>query len=295
MTMNRRLILALVVVLTTSAFAQECSFSFFVRKKSGDILPATDLNLRDLTISVGGKPAPITKVQRAAPSEIVILFDASGSMRDLWNPGRYVTAQIIEGLTPNSRVTLYTFQTALSLEAQGRDAALAKIEQWSDPQKIAHGQTALLESLEKALLNHHQALFIVVSDGVDNRSNYSTKKIDQVLIDNDLQVIWLALVDHKFRTDRERYARDELGSIASASGGFIDDPGIFPGEWREQLETAARFIFSAIRNRAKIEINPPVAVEGDTKLKIVVPKGSVSFRNSEFFYPNRLRACQRNP
>ncbi len=132
---------------------------------------ALEPRVKDLTVLEAGIAGKVTKVERLkTPPEVVVLLDSSGSMKYSMKAALKATANFIQGLPKESRVTLIDFDTRPKCLASGPPAkvlpALSKVR--------ANGATALYDAVLMGLAQLKQAnrpTLILFTDGKD--ANYN--------------------------------------------------------------------------------------------------------------------------
>jgi hypothetical protein len=201
---------------TQSVDAQECRVTTTVRflDKSGQ--PVTNITADQVNAHVGNSPAKVLRLEPAGKPAIVLLIDASTSMRDEWqhslSAGKHVAALAGEN------ITLVLFSTRIRGKVEGS----AKVQKALDDltgYKAPGGATALYDSLLEVAsdVKQRSAAIIAISDGRDNQSTHSSDQTIAQLLSSSAPPIFDFVMDYE---RRPTYV-SQIARIAESTGGFV--------------------------------------------------------------------------
>jgi Ca-activated chloride channel homolog len=181
--------------------------------------------------------------QEEAPASIGIVFDASRSMRPKLPAARQAVLQLLDQALPGDEYQLVSFNdsaralTDLTMNREVLGGALGQI----NPQ----GWTALFDGV---MLSAHslrnagnvRRALIVVSDGEDNFSRYTSDEVRSYLLEAGVVIYSIGLSVGGFAKLQTRYLR----KLSEATGGWC-----FPVSNAGNLPDTIRAIGSAIRGQ----------------------------------------------
>lgn len=183
----------------------------------------TGLESEHFRIVEEGKEEAITYfASEDAPLSVGLVFDASGSMNNKLQKSREAAAQFFKTAGPDDEFFLIQFN----------DRPILAQAFTSDPGEIqnrltfsqAKGRTALLDAIYLALnemkkaRNPRKAL-LVISDGADNSSRYTTSEIRSLVREADVQIYTIGIFDTYSSTPEEMRGPGLLREISDQTGG----------------------------------------------------------------------------
>jgi VWFA-related protein len=172
-----------------------------------------------------------------APLSVGLLFDASGSMDDKLRTSRKAAMQFLQTMNPQDEVFLIQFGDHAELVA-GFTHKIDEIQT-----KLAGiqpgGLTALLDAAEMALREMKKAAntrkaILIVSDGGDNNSKYTSSQIQSLVREADVQVYAMGVFEAPLFTglSKEEVTGPKLlAELAEQTGGrafTASDPNDLP-------------------------------------------------------------------
>jgi Ca-activated chloride channel family protein len=204
-------------------------------------------------------------VSEDAPVSLVVVLDASRSMRPRLRSAREAVAELLRTANPADEFALIQFN----------DRVQRLVEFTGDSGEIlnglafvqAKGETALLDAIYLAVdtlrgARHQRRAIVVISDGGDNCSRYSVAETRQMVREADAQIFAIGIFDppnsHP-RTPEEADGPILLASVAEETGGRM-----FPVGSSEELRTVATHIGATLRSEYLIGYSPS-AIERDGK------------------------------
>lgn len=218
-----------------------------------------------------------------APISLGLIFDCSGSMGDKLKKSREAVAQLLKTANPKDEFFLVEFNghaelvvglTKRSEEIQNRLAFTQ-----------SKGQTALLDAIilsmnEMRKAQNPRKALVIISDGGDNSSRYTTSEVKSRVREADVQIYAIGILEQladRARTPEELAGPELLRSVAEQTGGRLFEAGNL-----NELPDIASKIGAALRNQYVLGYAPST-IRGDGKyhhvhLKLVKPKGWPSLR-----------------
>lgn len=192
-------------------------------------------------------------------SSVGLVLDVSGSMAETLARAKSALVAFLEGFEPDDEALLMAVSDRpLPLHGFSRDAgSMVNAALLSK----AGGSTALVDTIYLALAqvrkgrNARRAL-LVVSDGIDNHSQYTVRELMQVAMEADVQIYTIA-VDEAPRNRKpielQEYARGQalLADLAERTGGLY-----FPVRGAADIGVAVATIQRAIRNEYVLGYQP---------------------------------------
>jgi len=153
------------------------------------------------------------------------------------------------------------------------------------------GRTGLRDAIWKAVSMFQPDrigdTIVVVSDGSDNQSKVSPRRLREAMWSQGIRVMFAQIVDHDFRSEEEKRDKDETTWLPESSGGFssrIENPQVLP--------KVAQEIAFEIENYLAVRITLPTPLEKEASLHLeaVDPSGRKR-RNIELRFPEKLLPC----
>jgi hypothetical protein len=248
------------------ARTQACPVSTSIRALDKQGLPLVNLTVDRLRAEIGGTPAKISSISPGKDQRIVLLLDASSSMKRVWGPSMAAAKQLMEGAGENFDVAW--FQDRIRGYATGRSQSRHLLEQLS-PDSLQSGGTALYDSLIEIAnsLKAANAAIVVISDGEDNASIHSSEATVPLLIRASSPSVFALVLDY----DRERNLRRRyFKKIPTDTGGLIEYP---PSS--SKVSEAMVELMAAVKNQLVVTLQPaqPVTKMAKLKLEPIDPNG----------------------
>ncbi len=219
-----------------------------------------------------------------APVSIGIVFDSSGSMRTKLEQARAAVAEFARGANPDDEFSLVEFKdrprfladfTSQPRELEDRLMAI-------EPQ----GRTALLDGIMLSLdhmkdAKHRRKAILIISDGGDNNSRYTTRAVKMRLRESDVQVYSIGIQEPRFRG---RFMEELIGpalldDIAKDTGGRL-----YEVDELSDLGGIASRIGDALRSQYLLGFAPSAEMRDGryhrVRVKVARTKGLPSLRAS---------------
>jgi Ca-activated chloride channel family protein len=189
-----------------------------------------------------------------APLSLGVIFDTSSSMYGKIERCREAVVQFLRSANPKDEFFLIGFGDRPELLV---DFTSSVEEIQSEISKTTpNGVTALLDAVYlgldrmKEARNERKAL-LIVSEGGENHSRYSTKEVWSVVREAGVQIYAMGIFDEAPRTKAERMGPDFLAAITSITGGRT-----FPINNLKRIEEAADQLALELRNQYLVAYHP---------------------------------------
>lgn len=212
--------------------------------------------------------------QEDAPISVGIVFDCSGSMGPKMDRARDAVAEFVRTANPEDEFSIVAFSNRVRLISDFT----------SEPEEIqnrlffmrANGETALLDAvyfmaqrLERA--KYSRKAILIISDGGDNASRYTTREVKNQLRESDIQIYAIGIFEPaglRGRTPEELFGPALLDKMAAETGGRM-----FEVNDLDELAGATAEIGRALRNRYVLGFAPSGERDGKYhRVQVKVPK-----------------------
>lgn len=283
--------------------------------------PIRDLTVADLQAEFRGKPVKIVSVTRdTRPRRIVILLDASGSMKGMdedgpWNLARSLAAHVAETRMRNTSVALLIFgdnvyeQHDFSQSAEVIADRLRGIA--SNPsyvKKEVRGRTALLDTIMVALRllapPRSDDVIYAITDGGDNSSHVGWDKAKRELLSSGVRFYASVITSGsgRGRTPEELNGPSDLSTLGRETGGFAFEPipasplgpvrSNLDEREREALSNSLLSLYRLMVENYLLEVEIPAPVDKwrRWRLEISKEKGR-QFKDALVSYARELAPC----
>jgi len=225
------------------------------------------------------------------PVSVGLVFDSSGSMGPKLKKAQAGVMQFLKTANPADEFSLVQVNDRALLLQGFTD----RIEEIQNRLMFigSKGRTALLDAIALSLnemrhAKHSRKAILILSDGGDNNSRYTTKEIKARLREMDVQVYSIGIMEplaFRMRSPEEAEGAALLANIAQQTGGQlfeVGDPDELPG-------IAVR-VSAALRNQYVLGYVPTAGMRDGkyhrVQVKLVRAKGGpplrVSFRSGYF-------------
>jgi hypothetical protein len=284
---------------------------------NGRAIPFT-LQSADMQGKVNGKPVQILGITKPANAErVVIVLDASGSMSSKWQRAVEFAVEIVQESPSSAEFALVIFaDNELRTVGFGKTGPEFITEIMSFKNVQPSGRTGLRDSIWKAVSmfepNQQGNTIVVVSDGEDNQSKVSPRRLREAMWSRGIRVMFALFFEDRYSLDRFQHSsppptptspsgpgmyRTVVGDdgdadaarLAESSGGFlsrIENPQVLP--------KVAQEIAFEIENYVAVRITVPTTLEKEASLHLeaVDPSGRKR-KNVELRFPEKLPPCAR--
>jgi Ca-activated chloride channel homolog len=185
--------------------------------------PVLDLPKDEFELYEGEEPQQIRYFSREdAPISLGVLLDLSKSMSNKIDEAREAVQQFFRAANPEDDYFVITFNNEPHVAADTTQS-LGSIQE-KLAQATPAGRTALLDAIYLGIQKAHRAKYkrralLIISDGGDNSSRYTTKEIRKLVQEADVQIYAVGIFDSFFHTPEEWSGKRLLTEITTATGG----------------------------------------------------------------------------
>ncbi len=217
----------LFLALTASAAAPQESSAVFSADARMVLVPTTVMDRRGATVrglrpdaflvSQDNLPQRIASFgEEDVPVSIGVVFDCSGSMRQVLPRAKAVLKKFFEASNPEDEAFLYTVASRPNRDSGFTQDFNSLIEHmiFAD----AGGSTALVDTIfaavrQSRLAHRQRKALLVISDGMDNHSRYSRGELIGAALEADLQIYSISVYDPPL-TKKPIELQEERGGLA---------------------------------------------------------------------------------
>jgi len=190
------------------------------------------------------------------PASVAILLDVSKSMTDKIETERAAIVEFFNNAHPEDEYFAIAFSDRPRVLAGPTDSIDTAQQRLMAIQP--GGPTAMLDAIYLAVAELRAARYkrkaiLIVSDGGDNASRYTSREIKSLLRESDVQVYAIGLFETFFvNTIEERLGKKWLSEITDVTGGRT-----ITVDKRSKLPEAAATISRELRNQYVLGYRPP--------------------------------------
>jgi hypothetical protein len=259
---------------------------------NGKAIPFT-LQSADIQGKINGKPVQILGVTKPTNAErVVIVLDASGSMSSVWQRALEFAVEIVKESPSSTEFALVIFaDNELRTVEFGKTGPEFITEIKSFKNVKPYGHTALRDAIWEAVSmfqpNQDGDTIVVISDGEDNQSKVSKRRLQEAMWSRRIRVMFAQIVDHVVPPGEVELNDADTTWLSESSGGFlsrIENPNMLP-------DVAQEIVFE-IENYLAVRITLPTPLEKETPLHLeaIDPSGRKR-KNIELRFPEKLPPC----
>lgn len=277
--------------------------------------PMVEAQFRSLRAESHGKSIPI--VSLSPPDQrhrVILLIDASGSMRDKWSIAMALAMQFADGRPSPILLALYIYGKdageQVPFSEDGVTERLKAIER--DPSYVSKhvfGMTGTADAIVESLKMFGRpqlgdAIFLITDDSGDNASRVEQNVVASALIADGVRLISCIIPDRTNAAPAVAAPADILSWISVQTGGFISEPfrtiisarteGELLDELRDVNPDAAKLLYAQITESQILEIDLPAPIRKEQSWKLEFVDESSS-RGHLIYYPHKLTACRTSP
>jgi hypothetical protein len=258
---------------------------------SGKALSYT-LHAADLRAKINDKPMQILAATKPSnQSRVVLVLDASGSIAGKWLRLVEFGAEIVHESPSSTEFALVMFADKELRKVEfGRTGPEMITEIMSFKNVNPYGKTPLRDAIWEAVSlfqpNREGDTIVVVSDGGDNQSKVSPRRLREAMWSRGIRVMFAQVVDH-FATQPEDIDNRDAAWLSQSSGGFL-----FPIEDPQVLPNTAHEIASRVENYLALRVALPTVLEKEASIHLeAVDSSGRKRKNVELAFPEKLLPC----
>jgi len=268
------------------------------------------IRLEDFQARLGGQPVRILSiVPDDRPHRIVMLLDASGSMKDKWESALWLASALADSPPPNTPLALIIFGEGIKEKTEfskGQEAVSERLHQLRSDlrasKQLVRGSTAIYDSLITAIdlfgtPTSADSLYLI-SDGGDNISRANLGAAVQRLTSSGVRLFVSVIesVASGRATIEEVNGPQDMKEAAKRTGGaviFLDQATFSRKPWdQERLSEAVRPLYHKMIHeyRMKVELSQRLKKQHTWELELV-GKSKEQWKGVRLTYPTELAAC----
>lgn len=264
-----------------------------------------DLRAEDVKVEVDGKQAPILSLSfDTNPRRIVLMVDSSGSVEaspqqrgwGLAVPAAAYAAYVVPASASSELVTFSDKLLRESSDFENRKVVQAKVFDLAKRQP--KGRTSLFDSVHQVLTEFNELHFgdaiYIVTDGGDNNSRISRRKVIEELISRGVRAFVFLVQQGTPQTEEERRGGLDMYGFAESTGGAVVRITSVDVGGREQLDHLAPQIVAQIEGVYRLELGiSEVKKSSRVKVEFIDRERKHSTRN--IVYSQQIVPCPREP
>ena len=168
-------VFALIILVGTLApigLGQDCPVSIILRVLDKQAQPVVNVTAGQLKAAVNGGRADISSFSPAAKTAVILMLDASGSMRGTWNESIAAARELVGKVGEDIAVLIFDEQ--IQGQAIGRAASEKLLDRWSTetPRNASAIYDALIKVASRVAIRN--SAIVVITDGYDDTSTHTS-------------------------------------------------------------------------------------------------------------------------
>jgi hypothetical protein len=257
-----RLLASIIVIagMTRSGLGQECRVTTTVRLLDEHQQAVQNVVADQLKAEVGGNPAKIIALSPNAKPGLILLLDASSSVKGTWNQSIAAAKQLAS--RAGDDIAIIVFRDRIRGYATGRADVEKLLDQLSS-QTPSAGGTALYDALIEVAgqLSNRNVAMIVISDGEDNSSSHSSDATVSLFLRSSWPPVFGLILDYGHEQTRRGYFK----KIAAATGGYA----VYPSSG-SKVPAAVNDLAATVFAPFTVMLRPSRPISKPAKLKVEV-------------------------
>jgi hypothetical protein len=227
--------------------------------------PLLSVTPGELKGEINGSPATISSFSPAGKPGIILMLDASASMKSTWSQSIAAAKQLVGAA--GEKIDTVVFGEDIQAHAIGRSEGEKLLNQLS-AQPPKHGATALYDALIEMAerTNNRNAAIIVISDGEDNASRHSLNATVSLFLHSSWPPVFGLILDY----GEIRRPRRHFQEIAAATGGLVAYPSS-----ASKVSLATEELMATMQSAFALTLQPsqPITKAAKLKLEVIGPDG----------------------
>ena len=209
---------AIVATFASVALSQGCTGTTTLRAIGSNGKPVTDLTAGQLRAEINGRPSEITAFSAESKPMLILMLDASASMRSTWNQAITAAKQIVS--RAGDSVEIFVSDESIQDHATGGRATEQLLQRWSkETPRHASAIYDLLLQIAGQVKTHNAAI-VVISDADDDASTHSIEATESALRRSAQPAVFGLILDSGRSTKQWK----NLKNLADSTGGFVVHP-----------------------------------------------------------------------
>jgi hypothetical protein len=270
-------IVLITVVATEIAFGQDCRVTTTVRFLDKHQQPVFGIGADELKAEVDGSGANIVSLSSAAKPEIILLIDASSSVKGTWTKSIAAAKQFAAN---GDGIAAVVFADSILASANNRTDTEKLLDQLAATTPSRRG-TALYETLVAvgSRVKGRNAALVMIGDGGDNMSRFSSDEVVSMFLRSSWPPVFGLILDYDQPPSRFGYFK----KIASATGGITISP-LSASKVAEGQATLLAEVLAPIT--VTLQVSRPISRPVKLKLDVVGQKHGI-----HVVHPIEVAAC----
>ena len=266
-----------------------------------------DLRAEDIKVEIDRNQAQILSFSLDThPRQIVLMVDSSGSMeaspqKSGWGITLPAAAYAVDVVPASASLALVTFSDKLRRESndfENRKLVGGKVLDLAKRQP--KGPTSLFDSIDQVLVEFKELHFgdaiYLVTDGRDNKSRISRRKLEEELISRGVRVFVFLVGRGGSRTEEEMSGASQMDGFAESTGGDVVQisSAEIAGDERAQLDKLAPRIVGQVEAVYRLELGLS-EVERAAHVKLAFVDQDRRKNTRSMAYSHQIVPCPRKP
>jgi VWA domain containing CoxE-like protein len=264
--LSKNLFRAVVLVIcvgtiASMGFGQDCRISTILRVLGKRGQPVANVTATEVKATINGAQANVSSISPAAKPAIVLMLDASGSMRSSWNESIAAARALLSNAGED--VAILVFGDKIQDRAVGRANSQKLLDRWS--REVPRRGTALYDALIETARRGGpgNAAIVIISEGDDDESTHSGEETKSLFLRSSWPPVFGLVVDYVHGGPEHR--RNGLRKISGSTGGFVSYP-LSASKVPEALEN----LEAAVLNPFTVTLQPSQTITASAKLKLEI-------------------------
>ncbi|MGA3209722.1 MAG: VWA domain-containing protein [Terriglobales bacterium] len=279
-------VITLIGTLGVSGLGQDCAVSAILRAVDKRSHPVVDISAADLKAAINGNPATIQSLSPGGMPQVILMLDASSSMKDTWSQTIAAARQLVA--STGQDIDTVVFAATILDSAVGRPKSEKLLDRLSTQPPTERG-TALYDALitVASRLKTRNTAIVVISDGGDNASRYSSDATVSLFLNSSWPPVFGLILDYYQAEKRRGYFK----KIPAATGGLLVYPSS-PSEVPGGMEALAATISSPFI--LSLQPSQPISKVSKLKLQFIGSEGKPR-KNIELLHASEVAGCDIAP
>ncbi|HKC00627.1 MAG TPA: VWA domain-containing protein [Terriglobales bacterium] len=280
-------VIILVGTLVPIGLGQDCPVSTILRVLDKQAQPVMNATAGQLKAEINGSRANISSLFPAAKTGVILMLDASGSMKGTWNQSIAAAKELV-GLAGEDIAT-FIFDERIRGHAIGRTESEKLLHQWAaqTPTLGSAVYDAMIDIASRVTTRN--AAIVVISDGDDDISWHTNEETKSLFLRSSWPPVFGLILDNG-----QSKRRDYFKKISAATGGLA----IYPSS-ASKIPAATEELAAMVLNSFDITLQSSRPITAGAKLKLQVLEADGADgklrRDVHALYPVEVAGCDSRP
>jgi hypothetical protein len=188
------LIFVLTGTLGPIGLGKDCTVTTVLRVVGKHAEPVVNLTAGQLKGAISGSPANVTSFSTAAKPAVILVLDASASMRGAWIPSVAAAEELVDKAAGD--IEVFVADERIQDHAIGSTESKKLLRRWSadTPRHATAIYDALIQIAGQARTRN--AAIVVISDGKDDASTHSADATELLFLRSSWPPVFSLVVDY---------------------------------------------------------------------------------------------------